>query len=156
MQKAKIWINTHKEPGELELPKSLRTLIESGKWSEEEFVDSNLVILGDKAAQKLNREENEIWLLPPPFQKISTLVKKGEKFWTEVLTNYGEIDYDRSLVIADFGPGSDSPIILYYETSGIPSVHYLHWESSETTCTHKWIKTHGTFDKFATDLGLIK
>jgi hypothetical protein len=68
------------------------------------------------------------------------------------LTNLGEIDYAKAVIIADFGMGSDSPIILYYEDLNEPCVMYLKWTSENHHPTHRWVCTHRSFSAFATDV----
>ncbi len=72
------------------------------------------------------------------------------------LTNVGQIDYERALIIADFGMGSDSPIILYYETTSEPVVMYLKWTWHGRKPSHSWKQTHSSFEDFAADVGLIE
>lgn len=92
--------------------------------------------------------------MPPPFHTIGDEVRKGNDFWTSDITNVGEIDYDSALIIADFGPGSDSPIVLYYKTDTQPSVMYLRWIGDGDAIRHQWIETHATFAAFASAIGL--
>lgn len=93
--------------------------------------------------------------MPPPFRTIGEGIAAGNGFW-ESLTNAGQINNDRALIIADFGLGSDSPIILYFGEALEPSVMYLQWcQDDEGTITHRWIETHSTFSAFALHVGLI-
>ena len=49
------------------------------------------------------------------------------------------IDYDKALItIADFGLGSDSPIILYYDSLDSPTVMYLRWSGNGQHIRHQW------------------
>ena len=64
------------------------------------------------------------------------------------------IDYDKALIIADFGLGSDSPIILYYDSLDSPTVMYLRWSGNGQHIRHQWVETHATFDDFASAVGL--
>ena len=91
----------------------------------------------------------------PPFHTIQDEVADGNDFWTTGLSNAGEIDYRKALIIADFGPGSDSPIILYYRAQA-PVVIYLKWIIIDGIVQHSWVQTHASFDAFATDVGLTE
>ena len=134
----------------LPLPHALLALIEAKKWSR---LGVPLVSLGKAAAQCLSPADDELVLMPPPFRTIAERVA-GNRFW-EGLSNVGQIDYERALVIADFGIGSDSPIILYFGEATEPSVMYLRWRWDDTgVVTHRWIETHATFAAFAVQVGL--
>ena len=61
----------------------------------------------------------------------------------------------KPFAIADFGIGSDSPIILYYQEPE-PCVMYLRWSGDGATLVkHTWIRTHPSFAAFAQAVGLI-
>ena len=92
----------------------------------------------------------------PPFHTIADEVNHGNTFWVRDLTNYGEIDYSKAVIIADFGIGTDSPIILYYDDdSESPRVMYLKWSGSGSDICHSWVCTHSSFEEFANDTGLL-
>lgn len=141
------------------LPRSLVMLVNKGIWpntGEGELNQHLNPLLGKEAAQKLSQDNNVIHLFRPPFATIAeeaTSTSIAHQFWLESLTNVGEIDYEQSLIIADFGIGSDSPIILNYEHSQEPRVMYLKWFGSGE---HTWVCTHESFDAFAYDVGLIE
>lgn len=138
-----------------QLPAELTALIESGIWP---TVSSNRQelepLLGKAAACQLSPDDERIVLMVPPFHTIADEVRGGNNLWTSGLTNTGEIDYEKALIIADFGLGSDSPIILYYEVSEKPSVMYLRWTGNGEDIRHDWVKTHHSFADFATAIGL--
>lgn len=138
----------------LQLPASLQKLIDSPAWPVGIGMQEITPILGASAARKLSSIDDHIILMPPPFHTIADEVNDGNTFWTDFLTNVGEIDYTKALIIADFGMGTDSPIILYYDTPE-PSVMYLHWSGGgNVPVQHKWVRTHRSFDEFAIDIKL--
>ena len=138
-----------------ELPAMLNKLIESGVWATGNSNQQELrPLLGKEAAQKLSAEDRRIVLMTPPFHTIGDEVRGGNNFWKTGVTNPNEIDYERALIIADFGLGSDSPIILYYETANSPTVMYLRWLGNGQNIRHQWVETHTTFDEFASAVGL--
>jgi hypothetical protein len=94
--------------------------------------------------------------VPPPFRTIADDVAAGNSWWVTALTNVGEVDYSKALIIADFGMGSDSPIVLYYESPDHPVVKYLHWEWRNHRPAHSWKQTHSSFSDFARDINLIE
>ncbi|MCH9693461.1 MAG: hypothetical protein K0U72_03035 [Gammaproteobacteria bacterium] len=144
---------------DLKLPLLLIELIDRGIWprSEDEVNAQNLQPLLDKeAASKVSTDEECIVLMAPPFHTISDEIRDGNSFWNNDLTNVGVIDYSRAVIVADFGLGSDSPIILYYvKDNQTPVVMYLRWQGNGADISHSWLQTHDTFNQFATDVGLV-
>jgi hypothetical protein len=137
------------------LPSGLTSLIESGVWPTEiPNMQERRPLLGKKAAHALSADDDRIVLMAPPFHTIADEVRGGNYFWTSGLTNVGEIDYENALIIADFGLGSDSPIILYFGNSQCPSVKYLRWTGNGDNIRHEWIETHTSFDDFVVAVGL--
>jgi hypothetical protein len=138
-----------------EIPAGLSNLIKSGVWPDE---SSNLQefnpLLGEQAAHALSPDDDRIVLMPPPFHTIADEVRGGNDFWRSGVTNPDEIDHERAVIIADFGLGSDSPIILYYHTADSPSVMYLRWIGDGEHIRHQWVETHASFDDFAAAVGL--
>jgi hypothetical protein len=137
----------------LDIPSGLQRLIDAGVWPDKVHeVDSGF---GEEAAHRVSPDDDMIVLMPPPFHTIQAEVDGGNTFWTDGLTNVGEIDYSLALIIADFGLGSDSPIVLYYSTDE-PVVMYLKWTTEGHEPKHSWVKTHECFDTFAEDIGLAQ
>lgn len=107
-------------------------------------------------AYRLTPEDHHLELMPPPFQTVADEITYGNSFWTEDVSNVGEIDYAKAVIIADFGHGSDSTVILYYGDGSEPSVRYLKWHRTRHNETiHSWVQTHATFTAFATDVELL-
>lgn len=93
--------------------------------------------------------------MPAPFDTIADEVKSGNTFWTVGVSNPSQIDYSLALIIADFGIGSDSPIILYYAAPQSPSVMFLQWSGGgDTEIRHNWVETHKSFEDFANAIGI--
>ncbi len=141
-----------------ELPKSLINLIQLGIWpsSKKDAHKQNLKpILGKDAACKLSKDNDRIYLEGPPFITIEEEAISN-RFWYDELTNVGEIDYKKAVIIGDFGIGSDSAIILYYGNTHKPSIMYLKWSFKANNIHHSWVETHSCFDDFAIEVGLIK
>jgi hypothetical protein len=84
---------------------------------------------------------------------VTRLIKSGEaEFWSE-FGALDEISPEESLVIADFGMGSDSPILLDYRfNSASPRVLRLRW--SDQGRNNHWVLCASDFDTFADMLGL--
>lgn len=139
------------------LPAQLNKLIESGAWPTGNANMQELKpLLGKHAAQQLSPEDDRIILMTPPFHTISDEVRGGNTFWQTGVSNPNEIDYDKALIIADFGLGSDSPIILYYDSADSPRVMYLRWIGNGHDIRHQWLETHKCFEDFAAAVGLYQ
>jgi len=143
---------------QLHIPSSLIELIENGVWPNS-LESQRKQRLNPKIAKedvkKISPEDDCIELMRHPFHTIQDEVDGGNEFWTTYLSNVGEIEYDKALIIADFGLGSDSPIILYYKESISPTVMYLKWSGNGKNISHSWVQTHSSFEKFAADVGII-
>jgi len=143
---------------ELRLPDAIQRLIDSGVWpagpaavGKQELCP----VIGEEQAHKVSPDDDRIVLMAPPFHTIQDEVEGGNEFWTAGLSNVGEIDYRKALIIADFGVGSDSPIILYFNARA-PVVMYLKWTIKDRTPQHSWVQTHTSFNAFAEDVGLTE
>lgn len=136
---------------DLPLPPELEALIDGGHWprteEQQRLQNLNSPIAGERL-RKLIPEEPELILYAPPFTTVADELNLNAKFWTE----HGaldEIDPARTLMIGDFGLGSDSALVLDYRQDP-PLVLYLKWGSEGN---HWWIVSP-TFAKFAAALGL--
>jgi hypothetical protein len=145
----------------LRIPEALCELVEARVWPgyDTPWQEMNRRCfygdLGAEAAHALSADDDRIVLMKPPFHTIADEVSGGNDFWTRDLTNVGEIEYGKAVIIADFGLGSDSPIILYYQYGLPPAVMYLRWISlGRGVHHHHWVKTHDTFSEFARAVGL--
>jgi hypothetical protein len=146
----------------LKIPEALCRLIESGVWPNAETpwqqisLQNIYPVLGREAAHALSPDDDRIVMMKPPFHTIADEVAGGNKFWVADLTNVDEIDYGKAVIIADFGMGSDSAIILYYSDTDSPVVMCLRWSNDGNNIQHKWIQTHKSFEDFAVAVGLGK
>jgi hypothetical protein len=109
----------------LPLPKRLLKLIEAGRWPrthEEELHQNIFSLVSKERIQSFAPEENQIYLVRPPFSTVATRMGHGDKFWAE-FGAVGQIEPELSVLIGDFGLGSDSPILLdYRHDTSIPQV----------------------------------
>ena len=72
--------------------------------------------------------------------------------WTDPRFSVAEIEPCKTVLIGDFGPGSDAPIALDFRSSlNQPEVIRLQWGKEHE---NHWIKVAPTFLQFATELGL--
>ncbi|WP_078120104.1 hypothetical protein [Thiosocius teredinicola] len=139
----------------LPLPPLLIELADAGVWPSFGSRRSNATDLGREKARLLSSTDDSLVLMPAPFHTIADEVAEGNEFWVGALSNVGEIDYAKAVIIADFGPGSDSVVVLYYGEGSEPDIRYLKWEGEGNRLRHAWIRTHRSFEAFAQTLGLV-
>lgn len=144
----------------LPLPSRLARLLDSGHWprTHTEALRQNLKSLVPKERiQLFAPEEGTIFLCSPPFHTVAVDIAGRQnrfgvdRFWSTYAA-LESISPELSLIIGDFGPGSDSPIVLdYRQSSSTPSVLRLQWRKPEPNA---WVHCAESFDEFADMLGL--
>lgn len=143
-------------PHELILPKRLTRLIEDGHWR---VVDPAKCFEGEQA--KLPRRlvdsvfpgENLFNCCSPPFSTAESDASVVESIYEAVtgqsLAKSNQIDWAKTLLIADFEIGSESSVILdYTEDLGDPSVKWFDWGAPG------WVTACKNFDELADRLEL--
>lgn len=117
----------------LEIPKELLTLVESGIWPKDEkesMRQNSALLITQENLKKVAPDEDYIYFYPPPFEIVDSLIKENKEFWIE----YGaihSIEPEKCLMIGDFGLGSDAAIILDYSKDlGRPVVKRQVWSNS--------------------------
>lgn len=154
--------------GKLPLPRRLLSLIDSGLWPKTpaEAMHQNIHSLVSKErVQVFAPDEDRIYLVSPPFSTVATRITQNDKFWSK-FGALEQISPDLSILIGDFGLGSDSPILLDYRRDvSAPAVIRLKLNPihGETTTNGRkkllgwanvWLRCADTFDAFAEMLGL--
>lgn len=142
----------------LKIPDLLNKLILNGEWPDDYWSQETSPIVSKDDIPKAFPDFDMIVLQPPPFHSIAEDINSGNKFWVNDLTNYGEIDYCKAVIIADFGSGSDSPIILYYDNIELsPKIMFLRWSFSNNgeNVHHSWVCSHASFEDFVNDIDLL-
>ena len=90
-------------------------------------------------------DESTIHFLPPPFFTVSALLSSNERYWTSEMACPSGISFEHSVVIGDFGLGSDAPIVLDYRTDPTrPGVIRLCF--GETFAESRWVTAALDFD----------
>jgi hypothetical protein len=112
--------------GNLSLPKGLLRLLETSRWprTEEEERHQNICLLVSKERiRSVAADQDRIYFVRPPFSTVAALIAAQEgEFWSR-FGALEQINPDLSILIGDFGLGSDSPILLdYRQDSANPSV----------------------------------
>ena len=103
-------------PHVLPLPPALQRLIDSGFWprnQQESQAQHSKPLITKAKVQAFAPDEDGIHLYPFPFYTVSECGQYGEEWWDE-WTAVHMIDPARTLIIADFGIGSDTLIALDY------------------------------------------
>jgi hypothetical protein len=153
--------------GTLSLPKRLLTLIDSGFWPRTPDEAKRQGLRGFVSKERIQffaPEQDQIHLLSPPFMTVATRMVHN-KFWSR-FGALEQISPELSVDIADFGMGSDSPILLDYRPDvSNPAVIRLKLNPvlGETLASGRkrvvgwanvWLRCADTFDAFADMLGL--
>ena len=146
---------------EWEIPARLQHLLAAGKWprtSAEEAAQNRRPLVPLDHVHRFAPEEQDIYLLSPPFKSVRRLFRSGERFWEWEQAAPGEISFDHAVVIGDFGIGSDAPVILDYRPEPpCPSVLRLRYEylpGPKPAMISHWVGVARSFDDFADLLGL--
>jgi hypothetical protein len=130
------------------LPLRLLELIETGDWCDQkfetcpfrEFADRHEVCLF--GLQSL-ASQNLYWPIDATKESIGVADGKIP----------GTIDPKKSILIGDFGFGSDQPIALDFRQSILqPTVIALQWQNPDTES--RWLQLSESVDEFAKQLGL--
>lgn len=140
----------------LDLPAELTALITKGAWPRTEHESNRQRLRGApiprELIQQLVPEESEMWLCPPPFRTIAERCAAGEgKYWDE-FGSLDQIDPARTLLIGDFGIGTETAIALDYRRPGSPAVLRLSWTGGQLKT--RWVPFFPSFGEFAAALGL--
>lgn len=142
-------------PSDLAIPPLLLALVEAGRWprtSEEALRQNTTPWVGEDRVRALAPEESMIFLEPPPFSTVREL-SAGHPFWGGPMADPDGIDPDRTIVLGDFGLGSDAPIALdYRHDAARPRVIRLRWAGPDTP--NRWVVMAPDFVTFAVTLGL--
>lgn len=144
---------------DLPIPNRLLRLLDSGRWPRtyEEAIRQNLKSLVPRERiQLFAPEESTIFLYTPPFYTVAADIagrqKRGHHTFWSTHAALDSISPELSLVIGDFGLGSDAPILLDYRQGGSSTpVIRLQWRKPEANV---WVRCADSFDGFADMLGL--
>ena len=136
-------------PPDLPLPQALIDLIESGFWpltdQQSNAQHSRCLIALDKI-RAFAPDEKYVFFYRPPFSTEEAYMKNNPSLGAPMWANH-EIDPALTLIIGDFGLGSDAPIALdYRKDRANPSVIRLQWNSGEA---NHWREIAPSFAQFA-------
>jgi hypothetical protein len=130
------------------LPARLRRLVELRWWpyDYQSEIQQNLhSLIPEDRVRAFAPEERIIYFNRPPFHAVSALLASNEQFWTSELACPSGISFEHTVVLGDFGLGSDAPIVLDYRTDAMrPSVLRLRY--SDSTPNTDWVTAAVDFE----------
>jgi len=141
----------------LVLPERLRRMINDGRWPAWGEPARNTIArrIDAVALRTLVPGETEISFRVPPFWTVAQEIESGSDFWEMPETMVGQIDPQKSVVIAGFGHGSDSVLVLDYRANvWVPAVIRLQWAEVDPESNNKWVAVAPTFKAFCQALGI--
>jgi hypothetical protein len=107
--------------------------------------------------------ESEIWLFGPPFRAID----QDNLEWFEQFREPGQIDFAKAVIIGDFGPGSDAPIVVDFSTdpAQVKALHITFYpnpgagraagaEGASFRLEGHWVTLASSLEEFARALSL--
>lgn len=131
------------------IPDLLISMISTGRWpsADDSINQQNLqsLIPSDR-----HRTLRRICLYPPPFRTLADATN-DDFYRTHAVI--GQLKPELAIAIADFGIGSDSPILLYYKKSKTePIVINLEWQEGGNA--NSWVVLAESFSAFVDLLGV--
>ena len=107
--------------------------------------------------------ESEIWLDAPPFHTVD----RDNLQWFEQFREPGQIDFAKAVIIGDFGPGSDAPIVIDFsnEPAQVKALQITAYPNSQTDRTQwpegadfclegHWVTLASSLEEFVETLNL--
>jgi hypothetical protein len=143
------------------MPVALTALLARGSWprNSQEAIQQNLVeFISSHFVREIAADEAEIHLYSPPFSSVREASEASDRsgdFW-QTCGALEDIEPEKTVIIGDFGLGSDSPIVLYYRLAEAePEVWRLRWAEPWGSGNY-WQLLAATFSEFAERLGLAR
>ena len=135
---------------ELKIPQQIYRLVEKGIWpksSDEANHQHTKSLVPKDKLKEFAPDEDWIYFYPMPFKKISdTLLDEGN-FWNQ-WGAINQINPELTFIIADFGIGSDTCLILdYRENIDTPSLYRLVRNNRDKDGNY-WEKVSNNFGEF--------
>ena len=124
---------------ELVIPELLQAMLAESRWPRDahEAMRQNLrSLVPEDRIRRLRR----IFLYPPPFHTVAQLVDGGNSFYSRFGALH-ELVPNSAIEIADWGAGTDAPILLDYRVNPAnPSVILLEWPGDDDL--NRWVVMH--------------
>jgi hypothetical protein len=142
----------------LQVPPLLDALVSAGRWprTAPEQLSQNLhpLISPERVKALAPDERGVIYLYTPPFKPVGRR-DDPKDFYNWPSSDPSGIDYERAIMIGDFGIGSDAPIALDYRCDVTkPRVIRLRYNEDCPPLIGKWVTMAPDFPSFVEALGL--
>lgn len=139
-------------------------MIESGRWPSDDAAirHQNMEpVVPIERVRAMAPDQDGLCLYGPPFKTVAEDIGADpsiERYFNE-FGAVEQLDPVRALIIADFGLGSDTPILLDYRRGDNPQVLTLQWsfvegEAGKRRPDNRWTVLADSFDDFVDRLGL--
>lgn len=142
--------------GNLKIPDEIVTLLRCRKWpvNHIEAIRQNLESqVSPETIRNFISDENWLFLYPPLFRTMQRLIELDRKHWSDESLALWDIDPALTIIIADFGIGSDTLMALDYRFDIYsPRVIRLQWRLPEQK--NQWIVVSESFDLLSKKLNL--
>ncbi len=143
---------TYSEP----LPEKLILLIDSGFWpvtAKEVEAQNEFPLIDEHVVHHAIPDEYRLYLIQPPFKSVEELCAFEDDIWREFSVE-SEFDLSKLIVIADFGLGSDSILVLDYQHSTEPALVRLAYSHFKDVQENKATAVAPSFGAFCEVLGI--
>jgi hypothetical protein len=140
----------------LSIPRKLLELVRARRWpadADAERAQNRVPLASRERVQAVTHgsEESIFLYCPQSFRRVASATNELDLFWRRPEAAPTGIDFERSIVIGDFGLGSDAPIILDYRASvTAPTVLRLHWSPNG----NRWVEMAADVETLVNVLGL--
>ena len=91
------------------MPALVDDLLRQGRWPDSR---ARRPTVAGRLVEEIMHGESEIWLSAPPFHTVD----RDNLEWFEQFRESDHIEFARAVIIGDFGPGSDAPIVLDFSS----------------------------------------
>jgi hypothetical protein len=148
--------------GEFEVPPLVSELLRQGRWP----ISRNYAgrpAVARNPFEAIMPGETEIWLSTPPFHTVDS----DNLEWFEQFREPGQIDFAKAVIIGDFGPGSDAPIVIDFSSEPAqikalqitaypnPLAGRAPWPKGANFCLEgHWVTLASSFEEFVETLNL--
>jgi len=147
---------------EYEMPPLIDDMLRQGRWPDSPGYGRHPTVAG-KLVEAIAPGEHEIWLDAPPFHTVD----RDNLEWFEQFRKADQIDFAKAVILGDFGPGSDAPVVLDFSDDP-PRVKALRitaypnalagmapWPEGANFCLEgHWVTLASSFEEFVELLGL--
>ena len=141
----------------LPLPAELLSLLDDGVWPTRSSGSGKIRERIDRSAiARMFPDERDVFFYPGPFKTVEEEVELGVAYWAMPEAALHQLDPRKSVVIGDFGQGSDTALLLDYRKDiYCPSVIKLEWASENPKENNRWVTVSESFGEFCRSLGLL-